>query len=625
MSGSYYGFTSGGTQYGSVGTYPVAQAAFGTTPTAPGTAPTAPAYPAVYGTNYSYPTAPGATHQTQNTSGAAYGFNAGASFFPPTGSTAAPSALPAVVSQVPNLGQQQVKPQNNAATAPAEGTTYTGYDAALYAAAKSYLASKSTGNTSQWMSMKKNSAGVGGPNAPSYTNNSGVTRYGGGGGFGGRGSFARRGGGSAGTNYRSSGQVHYCEVCKISCGALQTYREHLEGRMHKKKEAMLKSGPENPARSKSSFYCEICEVLCTGADTYQSHVRGSKHQKTIKLHQQLGKPLPSQEAKVIPPIAAASTNGQQAKKVVVVQKTNFIGGEKLHSTGVIEPATKSASASEMQSDNVVAIEENDVQPVGEDYLELIKIENGRVTAYNCKLCDCQFTDMGAKDMHMKGRRHRLNYKKKVNPDLEVDVKIHPRARRQLEEKTRKDLMKMRQQDIYTMRAMYQSQMTVPTAFGNTIGSRPSRMALKDTENDRYIMTKHGNIYPTTDECAAAVKFVVAIEKALKGVSDHFDEESKKVKSEEQKLSEGGMEERLLKGVMRVGDLAKQLMLKGDAHLELVVLCSECPTATLLRKTADILPGKFEDQGEKYEIVVSNQDAALILIKSQICVLVVQNL
>ena len=31
-------------------------------------------------------------------------------------------------------------------------------------------------------------------------------------------------------------------------------------------------------------------------------------------------------------------------------------------------------------------------------------------SFNCKLCDCKFNDPNAKDMHMKGRRHRLQYK-----------------------------------------------------------------------------------------------------------------------------------------------------------------------------------------------------------------------
>ena len=47
--------------------------------------------------------------------------------------------------------------------------------------------------------------------------------------------------------------------------------------------------------------------------------------------------------------------------------------------------------------------------------------------------------------------------------------------------------------------------------------------------------------------------------------------------------------RVLKGVMRVGVLAKGLLLHGDLNVHLVVLCSEKPTRTMLERVADALP------------------------------------
>ena len=68
------------------------------------------------------------------------------------------------------------------------------------------------------------------------------------------------------------------------------------------------------------------------------------------------------------------------------------------------------------------MEEVVVEPVGGDYIEEVKGDNGKVVSSNCKLCDCKFNDPNAKVMHMKGRKHRLQYKKKVDPELRVDVK-----------------------------------------------------------------------------------------------------------------------------------------------------------------------------------------------------------
>lgn len=41
--------------------------------------------------------------------------------------------------------------------------------------------------------------------------------------------------------------------------------------------------------------------------------------------------------------------------------------------------------------------------------------------------------------------------------------------------------------------------------------------------------------------------------------------------------------------MRVGHLAKGLLLKGDNSVELVVLCADKPTLTLLKKVVELLP------------------------------------
>lgn len=54
--------------------------------------------------------------------------------------------------------------------------------------------------------------------------------------------------------------------------------------------------------------------------------------------------------------------------------------------------------------------EKDVEPVGGDYIEPQKNDVGTVISYYCKLCDCRFNDVNAKEMHLKGRRHRLQFK-----------------------------------------------------------------------------------------------------------------------------------------------------------------------------------------------------------------------
>jgi len=63
--------------------------------------------------------------------------------------------------------------------------------------------------------------------------------------------------------------------------------EHLEGKNHKKKEAMAKNAASHgaasssvtTARSSKHLYCELCDVVCTCSDTFAAHLRGTKHNK----------------------------------------------------------------------------------------------------------------------------------------------------------------------------------------------------------------------------------------------------------------------------------------------------------------------------------------------------------
>ncbi|KAF1540337.1 Zinc finger RNA-binding protein, partial [Eudyptula minor] len=243
-------------------------------------------------------------------------------------------------------------------------------------------------------------------------------------------------------------QIHYCDVCKISCAGPQTYKEHLEGQKHKKKEAALKASQNTNNSSTSArgtqnqLRCELCDVSCTGADAYAAHIRGAKHQKVVKLHTKLGKPIPSTEPNVVTqatsststsaskptasasniatssstvnssiassavkiltptantPLNTASNNKTSstianiAVKKISTPKINFVGkyrsGNKLQTTGSKLEEMKSAESvkttaaivqtQEVKPDTVaepvttttLAALQSDVQPVGHDYVE----------------------------------------------------------------------------------------------------------------------------------------------------------------------------------------------------------------------------------------------------------------
>ncbi|XP_068130469.1 interleukin enhancer-binding factor 3 isoform X2 [Hyperolius riggenbachi] len=157
--------------------------------------------------------------------------------------------------------------------------------------------------------------------------------------------------------------------------------------------------------------------------------------------------------------------------------------------------------------------------------------------------------------------------------------------------------------------------------------RPMRIFLND---DRHVMAKHAVVYPTQEELEAVQNMVSHTERALKAVSDWIDqqekvlsgdapqpevvetpEENEEGKDGEAKTGEGST--RTLRGVMRVGLVAKGLLLKGDLDLELVLLCKDKPTISLLRKVADNLVVQFATVSEeKYEVTPNIREATIII-------------
>ncbi|XP_014215361.1 zinc finger RNA-binding protein isoform X3 [Copidosoma floridanum] len=725
---NYFGFTHGGTQYGatSAAAYQTGQAGYAVTPAATAATYTqrpaaaaatgyetyqaaaaaaatgttyAAAYPGTVPQTYDYSygrAAPAATYDATKTyyqqPAAAATYTTTETHYqaakPAYSTTSAYAGAPrqptatgqAKTYQAASTAYPQPNPSQNAAyssgySAPAApaaapaaatnkaGTAYSGYDAALYSAATIYVAQQSANSNSTnlktggWQGYGRKGFGSGGA---------------GGGGGGGMKAMRPK-------QPPKPQQLHYCDVCKISCAGPQTYREHLEGQKHKKKEASLKVPQQPPARGAgNSLRCELCDVTCTGNDAYAAHIRGAKHQKVVKLHTKLGKPIPSADPTVLNPKPSAIKVGAAVKKGVITAapKINFVASGNLGTvnTGNDVKIEESEDAGEEQSG-----EEKDIQPVGQEYIEENKSDDGKIISFNCKLCECRFNDPNAKDMHMKGRRHRFAYKKKVNPDLVVDMKPSLKQRKMLEEKLRQQQMReeyMRRRDemshmgpmgpmideemmYWEERRRYEEDVEYyewyrrygrgpgapmprpfpgppPMMFPGPPQRRP------DTSDDKHVIAHHSSIYPKEEELQAVQKIVSHTEKALKFVSDALAESApaataanstsansndaaKKDEANKKSLpKEDGRDgnlfsfqkekedSRVLRGVMRVGNLAKGLLLSGDNHVCLVVLCAEKPTRTLLNKVAEILPAqlKIVAPEEAYNVGKHPESAAL---------------
>ncbi|KAG5307440.1 ZFR2 protein, partial [Acromyrmex insinuator] len=489
------------------------------------------------------------------------------------------------------------------ATNKTASTTYSGYDAALYSAATMYVAQQSANSNS--------------------TNQ----KTGGWQGYGRKG-FGAGGGGMKAMRPKQPPkpqQLHYCDVCKISCAGPQTYREHLEGQKHKKKEASLKVPQQPPARGAgNSLRCELCDVTCTGNDAYAAHIRGAKHQKVVKLHTKLGKPIPSADPTVLNPKPAAKAAAAKKSTVTATPKINFVASGNLGTVNQNQTAEVKQEESVEETVEEATGDEKDIQPVGQEYIEENKSEDGKII----------------KEINQLGP---------MGPMMDEEM-IYWEERRRYEEECEYF-------EWYRRYGRGSGAPPMPRPFQGPPPMMlfPGPQRRPDSSDDKHVLAHHTTIYPKEQELLAVQKIVSHTEKALKFVSDALAEAGKKntpansnataanvqagtpqanadaLKKEEadkkkavtpqkEDGSDGNLfsfqkekeDSRILRGVMRVGNLAKGLLLSGDNHVCLVVLCAEKPTRTLLNKVAEILPGELKNVApeETYNVGKHPESAAL---------------
>uniref|UniRef100_A0A3B4BMM1 Spermatid perinuclear RNA-binding protein n=1 Tax=Periophthalmus magnuspinnatus TaxID=409849 RepID=A0A3B4BMM1_9GOBI len=136
-----------------------------------------------------------------------------------------------------------------------------------------------------------------------------------------------------------------------------------------------------------------------------------------------------------------------------------------------------------------------------------------------------------------------------------------------------------------------------------------------SNDDRHVMAKHSTIYPSSAELEAVQTLVSTVECALKHVSDWLDQSSgevyTQVDSQPAESTDGGGG--VLCGVMRIGLVAKGLLIKGDMELELVLMCRDKPTQTLLDTVCHSLPAQIQKlTEEKYEVISCLPEAAILV-------------
>ncbi|KAM8972490.1 interleukin enhancer-binding factor 3 [Pelodytes ibericus] len=196
------------------------------------------------------------------------------------------------------------------------------------------------------------------------------------------------------------------------------------------------------------------------------------------------------------------------------------------------------------------------------------------------------------------------------------------------------LSRDRTQPIDVNSLLPHSQLRSEAVTSPHVYQRPMRIFVND---DRHVMAKHSVVYPTQEELEAVQNMVSHTERALKAVSDWIDQQEKVVGVEaaavaaaapveaetpedsaddtkdSTEVKPGENPTRTLRGVMRVGLVAKGLLLKGDLDLELVLLCKDKPTISLLKKVAENLIVQFASVSEeKYDVIQDIRDATIVI-------------
>ncbi|KAK6306593.1 hypothetical protein J4Q44_G00235180 [Coregonus suidteri] len=146
-------------------------------------------------------------------------------------------------------------------------------------------------------------------------------------------------------------------------------------------------------------------------------------------------------------------------------------------------------------------------------------------------------------------------------------------------------------------------------------------------DDCHVMAKHADIYPSPEELEAVQKLVSTVECALKQVSDWMDNLNASLSKApttttttdvnaagDSTGTHGSTKPQsvsILCGVMRVGLVAKGLLVKGDLDLELVLMCRDKPTKLLLYTVSANLPLQLQTLTEdKYEVRSSVSESAI---------------
>ncbi|CDW59162.1 zf-C2H2 jaz and zf-met domain containing protein [Trichuris trichiura] len=218
--------------------------------------------------------------------------------------------------------------------------------------------------------------------------------------------------GSRGAAQARNRSTLFCELCKVSCVGQQAYDEHVKGQRHAKRETQAKvvsAAADGKGNSKTLHHCKICNIFCTGTETLKAHQRGVKHQRVCRIYKTVNEKevCTTQEMEPAKVDTEESAKGDRISWLFFNDIVIVSPGEE---QGDAKANTEVAVISLLAVMDTSAPLEKEAEVVGEEYLTLIPATKNKAAQFRCSLCNCEFSDLQAKETHLKGRRHRINFK-----------------------------------------------------------------------------------------------------------------------------------------------------------------------------------------------------------------------
>uniref|UniRef100_A0A0N5BW42 DZF domain-containing protein n=1 Tax=Strongyloides papillosus TaxID=174720 RepID=A0A0N5BW42_STREA len=365
----------------------------------------------------------------------------------------------------------------------------------------------------------------------------------------------------ANTNKVKGAQFH-CDLCKVPCSDQKALDDHIKGKNHRRREALVNKNNDDSIKQGSVYKCEVCEVLCSSKDALISHVKGKAHEKQITNLKRLKLPIPQVNYNSV-----TSTKGPCYDPGV--------NEEKLDDSE--ESATK--------------------QVVGEEYIEEINCNiTGKFIEYSCKLCECRFSDVNAKNIHLSGKRHHSSFRQKVNPSFNSEV-IKKDEKKSSGKKVRAKNVKRNKQndsrssflpkDILNHDPLYVMSFSLPVLYSLTLEDEKIYERCKQLSFSQNEMTKIDEMF-------------TEVEKALANLS-----------SVETDRCVGSVLK--IKCIERVGILPCGIAINIDKEFDLNLVLTDYPTCKDFDYIVSNLPGELDKVScSKWKIIPKMSESSILI-------------